>query len=362
MELFQDIIRILFLCVVCFIASNYKYRSSHVSNWWIIALLLMICLIPTGGDYVHYEIVYKDFKSSGLTANLEDAYVPILQISWSYTIFRIIIWGGALGLVLFTFSRLGISLNTGLFFFASLFVCVFSYARVSLAMAFVITGYSFLIGSNQKSSIIIVFRLLIGGAILYFSLFFHKSIGFMVLCIPLSFLNLKPKGFILLTILFPVLVYFANHYLLDLLYGLQFIEDEELITDAIVTQSEGEKMVYGLGKTISQYLLYSPLYLLQLFFQYDINKGTIVINRSQKRVLDFAFFIVYFSSVFAFLDFGTRVFYYRFLFMAYLPTILACSSILKSKMTYRTKYKLVMLIAIVAQVYSMAYDTYLTAL
>ena len=362
MELFQDIIRILLLCVVCFIASNYKYRSSHVSNWWIVALLLMICLIPTGGDYVHYETVFKDFKTSGLTANLEDGYIPIIQMSWSYTVFRFFVWGSALGLVLFTISRLGISTNTGLFFFAFLFVYIFSYARVSLAMAIVITGYSFLIGSTRKNSRITLFRLLIGGAFLFISLFFHKSIGFMVLCIPLSFLNLKLRDFILLAILFPILVYFANNYLLDYLYGLQFIEDDELISEDITTYNEGDKMIYGLGKKISQYLLYSPLYLLQLFFQYDINRGNITINNSEKRVLNFSFFIVYLSSVFAFLDFGTRVFYYRLLYMAYLPTILACSSILKSKMTYRTKYKLVMLIAIVAQVYSMAYDTYLTAL
>ena len=362
MELFQDIIRIVLLCVVCIIASGNKYRVLHLSNWWIIAFLLLICLIPTGGDYVHYETVFNDFKTSGFTANLEEGYIPILQISWSYIVFRIIIWGSALGLVLFSFRRLGISINTGLFFFASLFVYIFSYVRVSLAMAIVIAGFSFLIGSTQKNSRISILRLLIGIALLYVSLLFHKSIGVMVLCIPLSFLNLKSKDFIILAMLFPVLVFVANHYLMDYLSGLQFIEDNELISEAITVQSEGDKMVYGIGKKMSQILLYSPLYILQIFFQYDIYKGSITINKGEKRALDFAFFIVYLSSVFAFLNFGTRVIYYRFLYMAYLPTILACSSILNSKMMYKSKYKIVMIIAIVAQVYSMAYDTYLTAL
>lgn len=362
MELFQDIIRIVLLCVVCIIASGNKYRVLHLSNWWIIAILLLICLIPTGGDYVHYETVFNEFKSSGLTANLENGYIPILQISWSYTVFRIIVWGGALGLVLFTFRRSGISINTGLFFFAFLFVYIFSYARVSLAMAFVIAGYTFILGSIQKNSKISLLRLLLGIAILYVSLLYHKSIGFMLFCIPLSFLNLKLRDFIILAALFPLLVYFANHYLIEYLFGVQYVENDELISDAITVQSEGNKMIYGLGKKLGQYLLYSPLYLLQVFFQYDIHKGNIAINKNEKRVLDFAFFIVYLSSVFAFLDFGTRVIYYRFLYMAYLPTVLACSSILNSKMVYGKKYKLVMTIAIVAQVYCMAYDTYLTAL
>lgn len=361
MDLFQDIIRIVLLCVVCIIASNNKYCLTHASRRWIFALILLICLIPTGGDFVHYETVFRDFKSSGFTANLEDGYIPILQISWTYTVFRILIWGSALGLVLFTFRRLGISVNTGLFFFSFLFVHIFSYARASLAMAIVITGYSFLIGSTQKDSKINIFRWLLAFAILYISLLFHKSIGFMLLCIPLSFWNLKSKDFIILAVLFPVLVFFANHYLLDYLFGLQYVNDDELISNAITVQSEGNKMVYGLGKNLGQYLLYAPLYLLQLFFQYDIHKGVITVSRNGKRVLDFAFFIVYLSSVFAFLDYGTRVMFYRFLYMAYLPTIIACSTILNSEKMYSKKYKLVMIIAIVAQVYCMSYDTYLNA-
>lgn len=362
MQLFLDIIRIVLLCVVGIIASNYKYRLSQASNWWIFALVLLVCIIPTGGDYVHYKTVLDEFKSSGFTANLEEGYIPILQISWNYTVFRIIIWGGALLLLPVIFRRLGIFMNTGLFFFAFLFVYIFSYARVSLAMSFVILGYSFLIGSTQKDFKINFIRVLTGVIILYFSIFFHKSIGFMILCIPLSFLNLKSRHFIILAVLFPLLVYVANHYLIDYLFELQYVEDNELLSEAITVQSEGSKMVYGLGKNLGQFLLYSPLYLLQLFFQYDIHKGKITVNKNQKRVLDFAFFIVYLSSVFAFLDFGTRVMYYRFLFMAYLPTIIACSSILNDQILYRKKYKQVMIIAIVAQVYCMAYDAYLGAL
>ena len=229
-------------------------------------------------------------------------------------------------------------------------------------MAIVITGYSFLICSSPKNFQLKLLRLLIGIAILNISLLFHKSIGFMVICVPLSFLNLKLRDFIILAVLFPVLVYFANNHLIDYLFDLQYVKEEELISRAITVHSEGDRMIYGIGKKMGQYLLYSPLYLLQFFFQYDIHKGNIKVNKAEKRTLDFAFFIVYLASVFVFLDFGTMVFYYRFLYMAYLPTILACSSILNSKMMYKRKYKIVMNVAVVAQVYCMIYDIYLTAL
>lgn len=355
----QDIVRIILLCLACFLASKNKYRNSHANNLLIVVLLLLICLVPTGGDYQHYQQVFEQFKLHGDTANLEDGYVPLLIVSGNYTIFRMIIWGAAIMLFLLSLRKSDIKQSVGLYFFAFLFVYIFSYARVSLAMAIAFLGFSIILGSTNKRNKNIIIRWALGAAILYASLFFHKSIGFMLLCVPFAFMNLKKKHFIVLALLFPALVYFANHYMINYLFDVKNVVDDELLSRAITVHSEGSKMLYGLGKILGQLLLYAPLYLLQLFFQRDILQGKIIVNRVEKRVLDYAFFIIYFSSVFAFLDFGTRVIYYRFLYMAYLPTVVACSSILNNRATYERKYQIVLQLALLAQLYSMAYDAYL---
>ena len=104
---------------------------------------------------------------------MEPVYIWLYNHSHSYVLFRMIIWGSAIWLLLRTFRRLQVNMDVAIAFFSMASLIWFSYARVSLSFALMFFGLA-LISTKSKTLFSNIFGLLLVWA----SFYFHKSAPF----------------------------------------------------------------------------------------------------------------------------------------------------------------------------------------
>lgn len=171
---------------------NRKKRIPIRFTWFLILLFCLYAFWDT--DYFSFRYMFY----SSLEDFRDPLYYYLSKISFgSYTIFRFLIWGAGLLLVIKTVKRFGISPNIAAYVFTIFFMLTFSYARVSLGMAMFFYGLSYIIIPNKCFRV----RGYIWGLIFIGCSFFgHRSLAALIALTPLAFIKLEKKIFILLTI------------------------------------------------------------------------------------------------------------------------------------------------------------------
>ena len=109
-------------------------------NLSVLLMFLFFLFSFWGADWFHYAIEYQIAKDGIYISNLETVYQFFASVSSNYLIFRLLIWGPALILILRLFSKVSVSTDLALFFFGSIWIIWFGYARVSLALAMMFYG------------------------------------------------------------------------------------------------------------------------------------------------------------------------------------------------------------------------------
>ena len=291
-------------------------------------LILVFCLFSFwGADWFGYLYNYHDIrKGFGEHVPLEDVYHWIAEHSPYYLVFRLVIWGGALLLFYKTLNRLSIDKDIALFFFCTIFLIWFSYARVSLAIAMLCYGYSLLYNDGNK---VRVKNIIIGIAIILLSFFFHKSAAFGIVAIIFSMIirNMKRSGAVIVLLAFPLVVFFMIVVFPDL-FG-QLLEDGDSTVGQYAAAGNrymnAAERVRGWGTTIQLLLEHIPYYLLAFGCTKAIAYKRGYIPNSVMPFLYLTLVLVVFSSVFLFnVGMNTYIIYQRFLRFA---QIAACISL-----------------------------------
>lgn len=316
-------------------AIHSPYRVPRPQRRLSYLIIILFCLFSFwGSDWFHYaekySLMVEDYQTT-----IESVYYFIAQnLSPNYLVFRMVIWGGGLILLYFTVKRLDINIDLFLLVFGCIWVIYFSYARVSLAMAVLFFGSSFLIKPIGKNYI---FSYIIGVALIALSIYFHKSALWGVAIVTLSaFTNrLGKKASILFVLLFPLLVYFVRGFLIDFMAS-GFDAEEGLIESyassgqTYLDRSSGER---GLGSTLQRLLEVVPLYLLALFtLGRSLNTGIDAASKESRFYSRILFYCVLLSSVFLFdLGMNTRVVYIRFIRFSIIPASIVLSCLLSKQ-------------------------------
>lgn len=326
-------------------------------------LLFFICLFSVfafcDGDYYHYEEIYNTIiRSKSIETHMEQVYNFFAYNSIkSYSIFRFYIWGLAILFTTLATKEIGVNTNSTLFILMLVFITTFSYARVSLAMSVAVFGFSLLI-SNRKIK-------QIGGILIVASsILFHKTIIFMVACGIISLLlhDMSRKKlvitlficFILGSALNILLLQFSN---LEIYGGLE----GTVLSGQKYLASEQEES--GLGGMINGILNKAPYYLtILVYLKLVLKDNFLVLNNKIRFISTFSFITIIVASLFAF-DFGvnTSIIYYRFLFMAMIPTIIFIGYCWYHKIEYRI-IKFIVNIGSMGVVYKLLYYYYLQRL
>ncbi|MBP5455848.1 MAG: EpsG family protein [Paludibacteraceae bacterium] len=311
-------------------------------------------------DWFHYQSVFNAVKV-GFPVHLEMVYVWLIEtVCNDYLTFRVIVWGAALILTLLLLKKASISYDLALFFFGTIWIIWFSYARVSLAMAMVFLG-GVLLASEREPFLMKI----LGFFLLIFSFYFHKSaaFGIVVVVVALMLKYVKMNVIPFLFILFPILLFVIQFCLGDFLSADIDEEGDTMnsymsVGQHYMARTGGER---GIAANIQRLLERTPYYFLSYMIYKKYRNGGIKRVPSDVRFfMNVLFLIVYGSSLF-FFDFGANLetIYGRFLRYSFIPATIVLTYFYEHE-HYRGTSKSIYKLAAFGTVYTLLYSFYIT--
>ena len=356
------ITNILIVCLLFLITRPALYRRplSRFKRFSAIILILLFCVFSFWGeDWFGYLSYFERVKAGG-EVSMERVYIWIVNhICPNYFYFRIWIWGTALVLLWGIASRLRINKDVLLFFFSSIYMIWFSYARVSLAMALMFYGLSLFSSDTKKSGTI---QIIVALVCISISFFLHKSAAFGILIITIVILLRAVDRWAIAVslIAFPLLILIASDFLSGLIDSMMDI-DSEIVTDYLERGEhylQTENAIHGPGVIIQRVFERLPFYLISYLCLKALYNNELVVCRGIRLFMVSTIMITLVSSVFLFnIGMNTDVVYTRFLRFGIIP---ACISLtfLSSSGKYSRFVKFIYRFAILGCFYALFYSLY----
>lgn len=354
---------------LCLILSMYALmktavRPPHVvsfTNRSVTILLMFVFVLFSfwGKDWFGYLNEFEVLKYGGRT-NIEEIYFWIAQnLCPTYIIFRLIIWGISLCVLLHMFKRLSIPTHLAIFFFSTISIIWFSYARVTAAMVLVYYGLTVLY-KPYKSKLI---SILLGLSAIGCAFFFHKSalFGILVALLTLFVTKFEKKTFLLILVCYPILVYFAKSVIGDFVMADMNSEEGVLAANMAAGQRYMDNDLHdrGWGIIIQNLLERTPHFFLAFIsFLFMRSKFYNDVPNDIKAFIRVQFFIVLLSSLFMFdLGANTRVIFIRFLRFAVIPSCIVLTYFFSIR--YKFKYtQITYYLAFMGTIYAVVYSMY----
>lgn len=305
----------------------YPRYSSHtnlscfnkINPFFSLLVLVYILTSCYNGDFWHYKDFMLDHDS--FWAPSEKIYLLIAQfVGDNYLLFRIVVWGGAYILLLKIFKILQLNINSALLYFFILYISVFDYARVSLAMAMFFIGYIYTIMPQSN-----LFSKSIGWLGIGCSYFFHHS---MIVLILLSFMRYVPinkKTVSILILIIPIVAMLVSRVFFSVM-GLGS-DSLELVTMKMENYSELDTTTdISFLEKVRLFWHYSTFFIPFIISTYKlIYKPILKYPSFIIKLYGITLGILLFSISTLFLGFENRVLFYRTLYMSMIPlTILIC--------------------------------------
>lgn len=343
-------------------SSKIPYKINKQARVFGILLILLFCLFNfIDGDYFHYKVMYNDAKV-GLQYHLEAVYFWIIDnLSPTYTIFRLIVWGGALSLLLLTYKRISEKPDLTLYYFVLCFIPWFAYARVSLAISMILFGASLVVKPlkvGKKLSFIL------GLGIMGCAWFFHSSaiVGVVAAIASLFLMKGRRSTIIVLILATPVLLILLS-YAVDA-FMLMDLSSEDMITgqkrdNYLQGGRNGSMLGGGIGFILQNLISLGGLYLTAIYFISLSLKGKFLQIPIHIRLFAcYVFCIV--MIAFGLASFGNvsaYVLHYRILFFA-MPAnaIFLCS--MRFVKENHSFYRMILALSCSGAIYTMLYSTY----
>ncbi len=341
-------------CTKLSLSRNYSKRKRFYFILGV-AVFTITCFIV--GDFYNYqELVHNYDFSLVFTNHGEPIYGSIIKfLDRNYLLFRIVVWGGALILFLITVKSLGLDDYKVLFYLAASYILTFSYARATLAFSIYFLGIALMCTPYHKS----VFVRIVGVILIGVSYFFHHSMIIAIAITPIIFVPFNRRviviGLFLITLFFALFSNLINSILIN---G-EFLDNEEL-AEQITFYAERSTDAVNWKGLIYELTNYATFLLPVFLITYSAYFKT---NRSFPFFIEvffkIAFSLALISIMFLFLDIEGKVFFYRVLFITFIPLSIvayyaASNGIIKGK-----TYHFLIYIGLFAQYYRFLYNMYL---
>lgn len=205
---FSNLMMVAFLILLGRKSLGEPYTLRPWRRYLMIFTMLVFCLFSFWGtDWFHYAEMYINLVyMDGFNTSLEGVYYLIANyLSPNYMVFRAIIWGSALYLLCLLFRHVSVRGDLLLVIFCALWLIDFGYGRIVLAYTMMYLGASVIMKPIRGK---ILLSIMIGGAMLVLSLFFHKTalFGFALIILALFPRLLNKRTFLLVLIVYPFIL------------------------------------------------------------------------------------------------------------------------------------------------------------
>lgn len=298
------------------------------SNLCQFTLILIYTLTSFyNGDFWHYqEFILTEGESTwGIS---EEIYSYLAEfVNYNYLLFRCFVWGGGLLILVYIFKRYSLNIGSTMYFFFVMYISIYDYARVSLALVVLFLGYNLLTYEPQEKYKTILLHS-IGCILIISSFFLHHSLLPIILFAFISLIpfNITKTSLIALFILFPLATNIASSLFFNFI-GL----DADLLSNIIQkldTYSEFESESVSLLEKIrlvwSFALLYVPFFIIT--YVMCIKNSLKQYASNLQKLYKLLFFMMILATSALCLNLQNLILFYRYLNLTFLPiTILFCS-------------------------------------
>lgn len=276
-----------------------------------VSFVLMSIVAVTRGDFYHYaDMVQNRFHEE----HLEDFYLWLSEyVNHNYLLWRIVIWGSAIILILLTTKRLEVNIYYTIFVFFICYIHIFNYARVSLAGAVYFYGLSYIIKPTKSK----LLGYIIGAIIIWSSHFFHNSIYVLIVLTTVVLIPINKYTIVAVIVSFIILAPIGYKYLFD---SMTLLEGSETYADSFIYYSDSNKQILrgGVSGFVTTVLSYGsffvPLFVFLRRLLISKNKPDKLSNYLFKMVFSIILVSIALGSIS-----GTAYFFYRILYMSIIP-------------------------------------------
>lgn len=301
------------------------------TTWWV------------NTDFFGYMTLVKSYYPGIGGYHMEKVYEYIIQFTNNnYLFFRVFVWGGAILCFALATKVYKVDTTLSMFIMFLLYTNIFSYARVSLAMAVFYFGLSVLSSSLEKKRIVFLF---LGLAIIASSYLFHKSMIIMIMLTGFYFVPISRKSIVPIVALILVVGVASDLIMNNLMIQLSDLGDEQLVekmernNEVLAGRKQISASVFGWILLVWEYLtFYIPFLIISKIM---LNKSNNIESRSMVGLYRLTFFVISFSTMM--LIFGTQSFtyFYRFLYMSFIPLSILTAYLIANGYMSKSKYRII---------------------
>lgn len=308
-------------------------------------------------DFYHYQgMVFQYSPKSNDNYGEEFYQLLIVFVNKNYLFFRLVVWGISLALIYKTFRKFDLDTYKTFYFFLCAFILVFSYARASLAFSVYFYGLSILF-NNKKGLLTVVISI----ALILLSIVFHTSAYFLIAITPFCFVKIGKKLFVFLFLVSLILALNVDAIFELIMSNLYLINHEDITRKmtGYAAKTADSATFFGIIQSILQFGAYYVVFLSITYSLFLKKRNSIHdIPKAFIRLYSFIFIIMIIATLFLVLPLEDKVFFYRILFMSFIPlTIVVCWLEQKKLMSFKL-YMFVLSYCLVAQLWRYLYSVY----
>lgn len=313
----------------------------------ILLLFLIIIFSVTAmcfGDFWGYMADVEMYYPGIPRFHLEKVYeYIIICINKNYFLFRTIVWGGAAIFYYMAAKKYRVNTLLSLFIMFAMYTMIFCYARATLAMAIYFLGFAMFCKGKEhhkKSDVIL------GVIVMLVSYIFHTSASILIMLTAAYYIRITKENYKPMLILI-ILVGLSIDVLFDsFLNSMQGSDNrigeksEYILEFGSDEQEKINATLFGYLALIWEYVpFYLTFYVVSKIFLYG--KRAIPSN-TMVALFRVTFFIVVLATSFLMFSSKSLTFFYRILYMSFMPlSILTVYLFTNSYMPYK-KYKLIL--------------------
>lgn len=310
------------------------------------------------GDFFHLMHHVYDYSDIPGAYNFgEEIYHKIgFFVEKNYFLFRTVVWGGAFCLFCLTAKRMNVSVYYSAVLLFATHPIIFSYARVTAAMAIYFFGLSFFCSPLRNKWI----SYAVGALIIWFSLKFHSSTIVMLIMATMIIVPVRKWSIILVIIAF----FLLSNIFKELLMDIALSENTDTVLANKIDSYSHRVIKHGPSGIINTTLEYASFYIpfiiatINIFGNDNIESLPVDIFRMYKVASGF----VLTSLLFYFLGPSYVTFVYRVLFMSMIPLTIVIVYLYQADLMSNSHYRWCVFSGIIYSVVLYMYTLYLTTL
>lgn len=337
---------------------NLSNRYKHNKLFSFLVFVFVVTCSVTGDFYHYQQMVWNYDFTPGALNHGEPIYKYIIGfVDRNYLLFRILVWGGGLLVYNKLVQRIGLNQSNVLFVMFSLYVLVYSYARSSLAMVLYFWGVTVLV-VNKKN---ILPGKIIGLLLICLSYCFHHSMIIAIVLTPIIFIKLTKGRVLFLMTILPLLFFIGKGYIQQLIFAESIFSNDDLqgtlefYSNREVAATNWKGKIYE----FSGYLTFFIPLLTCLYSLYFRKKNRVNAPQIIQAFLKLSIALVLISVMFLFLDIQGKVFFYRILYMTFIPISIVLYYIYDAGLIKKKTFCYIIAYGIAAQLYRLLYSIYL---